>query len=194
MLIKTEKGRQELRPGHRSLGQRERAVLLLVDGHQPEAVIAELFCGDGRTLIDQLLRNGYLAHDKPNASTRSITQKTAPPATSAPAVRALFPATPAAQLSNPAPVHGDPFVGTRSLATVRMFLFDLSERLFAPRDKALAERYRHALREARDGAAMLTVGREMIDEVERFAGSERADSIRVRLAKLLPENLGLEPS
>ena len=33
MLIKTEKGRQELRPGHRSLGQRER-------------------CDDGQTLRD----------------------------------------------------------------------------------------------------------------------------------------------
>lgn len=194
MLIKTEKGRQELRPGHRSLGQRERAVLLLVDGQQTEAVIAELFCGDGCGLIDRLLRDGYLAHHKPSASANSTTQTTTPPAAAAPAARALLPATPPAQLPKPPPVHGDPFVGTRSLATVRMFLFDLSERLFAPRDKALAQRYRHALREARDGAAMLTVGREMIAEVERFGGSERADGIRVRLAKLLPEDLRLEPN
>ncbi|MDP1894386.1 MAG: hypothetical protein Q8K87_09670, partial [Hydrogenophaga sp.] len=60
MLIKTEKGRLELRPGNRSLGQRERAVLLLVDGNQPEAIIAELFGGEGRTLIDQLLQKEFL--------------------------------------------------------------------------------------------------------------------------------------
>ena len=70
-----------------------------------------------------------------------------------------------------------------------MFLFDLSERLFAPRDKALAQHYRQALREARDGAAMLTVSRLMIVDVETIAGPERADSISQRLAKLLPQEL-----
>ena len=34
---------------------------------------------------------------------------------------------------------------------------------------------------------MLTVGRDMIASVEALAGSERADSISERLAKLLPE-------
>ena len=85
--------------------------------------------------------------------------------------------------------HGDAFTGTRSLATARMFLFDLSERLFAPRDKALAARYRSALREARDAVAMLAVGREMIVDVEALAGSARADGISERLAKLLPLEL-----
>ena len=79
--------------------------------------------------------------------------------------------------------------GTRSLATARMFLFDLSERLFAPRDKALASRYREALREARDPQAMLAVGRALIADVQALAGSERADGIRARLAKLLPAHL-----
>lgn len=173
MLIKTEKGRHELRPGHRSLGQRERAVLLLVDGKQTEAVIATLFLGHGRALVDQLLHSGHLTRAEEKHLTRlSLDTPPKPPILAA--------------------AHGDPFVGTRSLATARMFLFDLSERLFAPRDKVLAQRYRDELREARDATAMLTVGRAMITEVERFAGSERADGISERLAKLLPPDLMLE--
>lgn len=186
MLIKTEKGRQELRPGHRSMGQRERAVLLLVDGQQPEDVIAQLFCGDGRALIDRLLRDGYLNRDKPSPRARVTPPAAVPPVASA---QPGLPATQAAQPSSPPPSHGDPFAGTRSLASARMYLFDLSERLFAPRDKALAQNYRNALREARDGGAMLAVSRMMIAEVQRFAGSERADGISERLAKLLPADL-----
>lgn len=191
MLIKTEKGRQELRPGHRSMGQRERAVLLLVDGQQPEEVIAHLFCGDGRALIDRLLRDGYLNRDEPGPRARGAPPVAAP---LVPATRPGWPARQAEKSPGPAPSHGDPFAGTRSLASARMFLFDLSERLFAPRDKALAQNYRDALREARDGAAMLAVSRTMIAEVQRFAGGERADGIRERLAKLLPADLQRDPA
>ena len=54
---------------------------------------------------------------------------------------------------------------------------------------ALANRYRDALREARDPEAMLAVGRALIADVEDLAGSERADGISERLAKLLPAGL-----
>jgi hypothetical protein len=171
MLIKTEKGRHELRPGHRSLGQRERALLLVADGQQSESKMAELFQGDGRRLLDQLLVQGYLQRQLP---TRSAGPVIAPPS-----------ATPQAASG----AHGEQFTGTRSLATARMFLFDLSERLFAPRDKALASRYREALREARDPQAMLAVGLALVADVEALAGSERADGISERLAKLLPAHL-----
>ncbi|MDR7092771.1 hypothetical protein [Hydrogenophaga laconesensis] len=94
-----------------------------------------------------------------------------------------------ASLSPPTPaVSADAFSGPRSMASARMFLFDLSERMFAPRDKAMAQRYRDALREARDLPAMLAVSREMVNDVERMAGSERADGITERLARLLPES------
>lgn len=171
MLIKTEKGRLELRPGHRSLGQRERALLLVADGQQSESKMAELFQGDGRRLIDLLLAQGYLQRR--------------PSATAAPPAQEPAPRTPDQAPSS----HGEQFTGTRSLATARMFLFDLSERLFAPRDKALASRYRDALREARDPQAMLAVGRALIADVEALAGSERADGISERLAKLLPAHV-----
>lgn len=163
MLIKTEKGRQELRAGHRSLSQRERALLLLADGQKSEEAIADLFCDSGRALLDRLLHDGFIER-KEVATTRG-------------------------SRAEPTPAHGDPFAGTRSLATARMFLFDLSERLFAPRDKALARHYRDALREARTASAMLKVGRALIADVDRLAGSERADGISERLAKLLPADL-----
>ena len=173
MLIKTDKGRQELRPGTRTLGQRERALLLVADGSQSESRLGELFGGEGQRLIEALVTQGYL--------TRQTAARTAP---RAPEV------TPSASAgAGDAPAHGEQFTGTRSLATARMFLFDLSERLFAPRDKALASHYREALREARDPQAMLAVGRALIADVEALAGSERADGISERLAKLLPAHL-----
>ncbi len=171
MLIKTDKGRQELRPGNRTLGQRERALLLVADGSQSESRLGELFGGEGQRLIEALVTQGYLTR-----------QTAARPAPRAPEV------TPSASAGNE-PSHGEQFTGTRSLATARMFLFDLSERLFAPRDKALASHYRDALREARDPQAMLAVGRALIADVEALAGSERADGISERLAKLLPAGL-----
>jgi hypothetical protein len=170
MLIKTEKGRQELRPGNRTLGQRERTLLLLADGRQSESKMAELLQGDGRRALDKLLAQGYLERRYP-AGTAAVA-----PGASGPAEQRLV-------------AHGEAFSGARSLASARMFLFDISERLFAPRDKTLASHHRHALREARDPQAMLVVGRALIADVERLAGSERADGISERFAKLLPEHL-----
>ncbi|MEY4980608.1 MAG: hypothetical protein RLZZ352_2878 [Pseudomonadota bacterium] len=177
MLLKTEKGREELRPGQRSLDQRERAVLLLANGQQPEAAIAALFDGEGQLLIDRLLQQGYLQRPtKPDQDTEAVAH------TSVDAV--------AAESVIAAPgTHGEAFVGAPSLASARMYLFDLSERLFAPRDKALAERYRESLRQARDAPAMLAVGLRLIEDVHTLAGAERADRIRQRLVKLLPQEV-----
>jgi hypothetical protein len=61
MLIKTDKGRQELRPGNRTLGQRERALLLVADGTQSESRLGELFGGEGARLIGPLVDQGFLA-------------------------------------------------------------------------------------------------------------------------------------
>jgi hypothetical protein len=163
MLNKTDKGRAELLPGQRQLAQRERALLLMADGRKPTAELFALFEGQGRDLVAGLLARGYLVEESPAPASP-------PPARETPAVSA------------------DAFSGPRSMASARMFLFDLSERMFAPRDKALAQRYRDALREARDMQGMLEVSRAMIADVERMAGSERADGISERLARLLPES------
>lgn len=175
MLNKTDKGRRELVPGQRSLGQRERAILLMADGHQPVSTLAKLFNGEGERLIRSLLTSGHLFQEgetKDHAKAIEITHALQRPPD-----------------AHSATGHGEQFVGARSLASARMFLFDLSERLFAPRNRPLAEHFREALRQAREGDAMLAVGREMLAHVEKIAGAERADNIRERLAKLLPETL-----
>jgi len=165
MLNKTDKGRAELQPGQRTLGQRERAVLLVADGRKASASLEALFGGLGADIVRGLLAQGYIVDETPLAPP-------APP-----------PTEPAASKGSV-----DAFSGPRSLASARMFLFDLSERMFAPRDKALALHFRDALREARDAGAMLAVSREMLVAIERIAGAERADAISERLAKLLPES------
>jgi hypothetical protein len=163
-LIKTEKARQELQPGRRTLGQRERALLLMADGQRSVTDFGELFGGRdeaGRVALD-LVREGYLL--------------------TAPALPAQQPPASAP----PPAVSADTFDGKRSLATTRMFLFDLCERMFVRRDPAAAGQFRETLREARDRESMLSVAEAMLGEIEKLAGTERAASIRERILRLLP--------
>jgi len=163
MLTKTDKGRSELLPGQRTLGQRERAILLVADGRKSTDSLNALFHGEGRAMVELLVAGGYLIEQAPAAA-------------------------PARPVPPPGIGSVDTFSGPRSLASARMFLFDLSDRMFAARDRALADRFRNALREARDAASMIAVGQDMLGEIERVAGSERAASISERLAKVLPES------
>ena len=184
-LHKTDRARAELKPGVRTLGQRERTLLLMADGSKSAQDFRPLFDGDGEAIALRLLREGFLeAH---------------PGKTSAPAkapVPAPEPTLTLAQLQNfPSPettqaiqVSADQFEGKRSLATTRMFLFDICERMFARRDPVTAERFREALRNAKDRETMLSASREMIEEIEKIAGHERADSISERIAMLLPQH------
>lgn len=158
-LQRTEKARLELQPGHRSLSQKQRSVLLLADGRKSLLDLQPLFDGEAEQIALGLIREGYLE------------------VRGAVAARAAAEAPPAA---------ADTFEGRRSLATTRMFLFDLCERMFARRDPALAQRFREALRAAKDRETMLDAGRGMLAEIERIAGPERADSISERIAMLLP--------
>ena len=160
-LQKTDKARAELQPGGRSLGLRERSLLLLADGRRSAREVGAYYGTDGEQLVLQLVRDGYLTQDAP------------PEPAPAPARQGSV----------------DLFDGKRSLATGRMFLFDLCERMFARRSPAQAESFRAALRDARDRASMLAVSREMLEAIEGAAGAERADTIRERLALLLPEEV-----
>lgn len=154
-LTKTDKARAELQPGQRTLGQRERALLLLADGSKTADEVGAYLGHEGERLVLQLLRDGYLTQ---------------------PQVAAV-------------PVAADPFDGKRSMATTRMFLFDICERMFARRAPALAESLREALRNARDRSSMLEVSHTILAEVESAAGPERANALRERIAMLLPEEL-----
>ena len=194
-LHKTDRARAELKPGVRTLGQRERTLLLLADGHKSIQDFKPLFGGDGEQIAMQLLRAGYLV-------TQAAAERVAVvlPAASSTSVSALD-ARSAEQLKNfPSPettqaikVSADQFEGKRSLATTRMFLFDICERMFARRNPAMANLFREALRNAKDRESMLAVSRDMIDEIEKVAGHERADSISERLAMLLPAEAAAEP-
>ena len=193
-LHKTDRARAELKPGVRTLGQRERTLLLLADGHKSIQDFKPLFGGDGEQIAMQLLRDGYLV-------TQAAAERVAVvlPAATSTSVSALD-ARSAEQLKNfPSPettqaikVSADQFEGKRSLATTRMFLFDICERMFARRNPAMANLFREALRNAKDRESMLAVSRDMIDEIEKVAGHERADSISERLAMLLPAEAAAE--
>lgn len=176
-LHKSEKARTELGAKVRVLGIRERAALLLADGHKTRTEVQRMLQDDG-SLLQKLIADGYLLHPRSDA------------AVLAPAVRELT--RHAAQAIEPAIAPAAPrsscdnFDGKRSLATTRMFLFDLCERMFANKTPALAEQFRDQLREAGDRASMLLIARAMIAQVEAIAGPERADGLSERIAMLLP--------
>lgn len=166
LLQRTDKARDELRPGMRTLGLRERSLLLMADGNKSLFDINAVMGGQAEPIVLDLVRRGYL-----KSAVRATVAPAPPPVHAPPALRATA---------------ADPFEGKRSLATTRMFLFDICERMFARRDPALAEQFREALRNAKDRESMLAAGRDMLGEIEKAAGPERADSISQRIAMLLP--------
>ena len=197
-LHKTEKARAELAPGARSLSQRERSLLLLADGTKSQQVLGSLFNGEAGLLLLKLLQEGYLEHRSPVGATPPVAAVTTvdEPPQSAPKLPPLASTTSEDRIQQDRQdttpgrrVAADPFEGKRSLATTRMFLFDICERMFARRDPVMAEHFREALRQARDRDGMLAAGRDMIAEIEKVAGPERADSISERVAMLLPPEL-----
>jgi hypothetical protein len=176
-LHKTDRARAELKPGVRTLGQRERTLLLMADGSKSAQDFRPLFDGDGEAIALRLLHEGFLAAHPGKASV--------PAPTPTPAQLQNFPSPETTQAIQ---VSADQFGGKRSLATTRMFLFDICERMFARRNPEMAERFREALRNAKDRETMLAASREMLEEIEEIAGHERADSISERIAMLLPQH------
>ena len=186
-LHKTDRARAELKPGVRTLGQRERTLLLLADGSKSIKDFQPLFGGDGEQIALRLLRDGFLETHPGQALRKAATIESAAPASAAPTTLAgQDQILPSPDTTQAVKVAADQFEGKRSLATTRMFLFDICERMFARRNPGQAENFREALRNAKDRETMLAVSREMIGEIEKAAGHERADSISERLAMLLP--------
>jgi hypothetical protein len=179
MLVRrTEKGLTELRSRERTLGLRERSVLFLADGRKTLSQLAPaLVSNGGADVLRALVDGGYLEVAPGPAAPP-------PPAV----IGAPAPASPqlVARPQPPAAHSVDTFEGKRSLATTRMFLFDLCERMFVRRSPQLAAQFRDGLREARDRETMLQVSRRMLEEIEAAAGADRADAISERIAMLLP--------
>ncbi|MGJ7609874.1 MULTISPECIES: hypothetical protein [unclassified Variovorax] len=172
---KTDKARDELQGGQRTLSQRERALLLMADGRRSLTDFSPLFStrDEADQALQALVQRGYLQDPQAVAAAAAAAQ-----AAQAPAIPAADPI----QLSTSA----DNFDGKRSLATTRMFLFDICERMFVRRDPKFALQMRDALREARDREAMMTIAALMLSEIEKAAGPERAESLRERIDRLLP--------
>jgi hypothetical protein len=165
--LKTEKGRYELAPGVRTLSQRERSFLLMATGQRTLADINKVLPGDGVEIARNLLEKGFIAlpaAPEPPTAKLDMRESTA--------------------LQNAGQI--DVFQGKKSLAATRMYLFDMSERIFSRKDPALADRLRSSLREARDRESMLEVSAVLLEVIERLAGSDRANHVRERIAKLLP--------
>jgi hypothetical protein len=180
---KTDKARDELQAGQRTLSQRERALLLMADGRRSLSDFSPLFANriEAEQAIQALVSKGYLQDAQAVAAAKAQAMATAVAAAPT-APPTPMPAAEPIQLTATA----DNFDGKRSLATTRMFLFDICERMFVRRDPKFALQMRDALREARDREAMLTIAALMLSEIEKTAGVERAESLRERIERLLP--------
>lgn len=189
LLQKTAKARAELQPGARTLNLRERSLLLMADGRKTLQDMGAVFGEDGVRTALRLVDAGYLQALETAPAAPTLQRPAMPAAPVQPliatAVAAAIPVAATPEVPN-AGRGADAFEGKRSLATTRMFLFDLCERMFARRNPVLAERMREGLRLARDRESMLGESRFMLEEIEKIAGFERADSISERIAMLLP--------
>jgi hypothetical protein len=174
---KTDKARDELQGGQRTLSQRERALLLMADGRRSLTDFSPLFStrDEAEQALSALVQRGYLQH--------------------APAVAAALASQPAqarrprrcrrSSRSRPAPRS------TASTASARWRPRACSCSTSASACSCAATpgsplQMRDALREARDREAMMTIAALMLGEVEKAAGAERAESLRERIDRLLP--------
>ncbi len=192
-LLKTDKAVAELRSRQRTLGLKERALLLLADGKKTGPELASLVQAEA-TLIHALLNQGYLAPvqipaPQTPASAKGKTQPVPAATASTPSVPSPAGEKPPAHPAQPVRGAADTFDGKRSLVTARMFLFDVAERMFARRDPALVEAMREQFRGAHDRESLQSVARELLQRIETEAGSTRADDISARLAMLLPDDI-----
>lgn len=179
-LHRTDKAKAELASRERVLTVRERGALFLADGTRTRNEMM-LLLQDTSGVLDKLVSEGYLAM-----------QASAQPVATLVGAPRVDVAEDLPDVATPAAIEksaSDNFDGKRSLATTRMFLFDICERMFVRKLPDLAIQYRNQLREARDREAMLKIADQMLFTVAEIAGQERADGLSERIAMLLP----LEP-
>ena len=190
-LLKSEKAKQELASKQRTLSVRERSALFLADGIRTRDELIWLLQGDVG-MLQKLITDGYLT---PAESLGVKATTPVPTCSSLSAPSRPAPLTPSGgfnglgsisrDVANPTS-SSDSFEGKRSLATTRMFLFDIVERMFVRKMPELANRYRDQLRGAKDRVSMLAIASDIIINVEEIAGHDRADGLSERLAMMLP--------
>lgn len=178
--IKTDKALRELASRQRTLNLKERALLLLADGQKPTTELLRLVQVDAAT-VQFLVVQGYLIPVPKTVRHKVVTPMAANTAPGRSEVG--IDGTGIAPLK----VSADNFDGKRSLASTRMFLFDLVERMYVRRDPAMADAFRERLRQAKDRPSMQNVAHDLLLHIEETAGAERADGISERLAMLMPD-------
>ena len=197
-LLKSEKAKQELASKLRTLSVRERSALFLADGIRTPDELVWLLQGD-IGMLQKLMTEGYLIPAQSLGGqdaqmTNFGKSQTAPvpsfSAMSQPASMAVVSGygsldTQPIIVARPTS-SSDNFEGKRSLATTRMFLFDIVERMFVRKMPELADQYRDQLRGAKDRVSMLAIASNIIINVEEIAGPDRADGLSERLAMMLP--------
>jgi len=179
-LHKSDKAKLELASRARVLNVRERGALFLADGSKTLDEMQGLLQDDGR-MLRKLVSDGYLISRVPQGAEKKQT-----PGKETVRVDSVRPAPTAPAPADVASPQGDNFEGKRSLATTRMFLFDICERMFVRKMPDLAKHYRDQLREARDRESMMRIARDILRNVEEIAGPERADGLSERISMLLP--------
>ncbi len=197
-LLKSEKAKQELSSKQRALSVRERSALFLADGIRTRDELVWLVQGD-IGLVQKLMADGYLIPvETLGAKAARMTDFAVSQTTSAPTFSASSQPAPLAKVTGfngldsisrdvaALTSSSDSFEGKRSLATTRMFLFDIVERMFVRKMPELANHYRDLLRSAKDRASMLAIARDIITNVEEIAGPDRADGLSERIAMMLP--------
>jgi len=117
-LLKTDKARTELQIGNRTLGQRERALLVLADGRNTVETVNHLFGGEALRLATHLMHSGYLVPPQEPAVRTAPAKPASKPARVPETAHAAPPAL-LTEVVTPA-VSADNFEGKRSLATTRM--------------------------------------------------------------------------
>ena len=122
-LHKSAKARLELGSKDRVLNLRERGALFLADGRKTRHEMQGLLQDDGSLLRKPIADGHLISSGQEGATTLLPSNKVSfqPP----PVMPYVAPAAAA-----PAPPQSDHFEGKRSLATTRMFLFDICERMF----------------------------------------------------------------
>ena len=197
-LLKSEKAKQELASKQRTLSVRERSALFLADGIRTRDELLWLLQGD-IGMLQKLMTDGYLIPAESLGSKAArmadfAVSQTAPvpsfSAMSQPVSMAVvvgYGGLDKQQIIVARPTSSsDNFRGKRSLATTRMFLFDIVEGTFARKMPELANHYRDQLRGAKDRASMLSIARDIIINVEEIVGPDRADGLSEGLAMMLP--------
>jgi hypothetical protein len=159
-LLKSEKAKQELASKQRVLSVRERSALFLADGIRTRDELIWLVQGDVG-LVQKLVADGYLLPaeslgSKAARMTDFATSQTAPapifaapsrptplePAATAPKATGFTGMDTVSRNVEALKTSADNFEGKRSLATTRMFLFDIVERMFVRKMPELANHLR----------------------------------------------------